>query len=83
MDIWIHPHAEERMAERGATAREIKEVVEEGRQFPAKFGRVGFRHNFSFNTTWRNKKYKTKQVEVIGSKEQDVFVIITILVKYF
>jgi len=32
---------------------------------------------------WRGKKYKTKQVEVFAVKENDDFVVITVIVKYF
>ncbi|MDP3185945.1 MAG: DUF4258 domain-containing protein [Anaerolineales bacterium] len=43
MAIRFHPHALERMAERGASEEEVRATVESGEQFPAKFGRVGFR----------------------------------------
>jgi len=83
MEIWIHPHAKKRMAERGAAGREVNETINEGEQFPVKFGRIGFRRNFSFNGKWRQHRYKTKQVEIIGIKEKNTFVVITVLVKYF
>jgi hypothetical protein len=44
----IHPHARERMRERGATEEEIRKTVEEGEKFTANFGRTGFRRNFNF-----------------------------------
>jgi len=83
MNIKIHPHAKERMEERGATEEEIIKTVEEGENFPVKFGRMGFRRNFTIEGIWRGKKYKTKQIEVYGVKEKDDFIVITILVKYF
>ena len=49
MKVDIHPHARERLAERGATEAEVMATVEGGEQFPAKFGRAGFRRNFAFN----------------------------------
>lgn len=49
MVIRFHPHAHERMKERGATEDEVKSAIKEGEQFPAKFNRTGFRRNFSFN----------------------------------
>ena len=48
MAIRIHPHAKERMKERGATEDEVVATIEKGECFPAKFGRTGFRRNFSF-----------------------------------
>ena len=41
MNIKIHPHVKERMEERGATEEEIIKTVEEGENFPVKFGRMG------------------------------------------
>ena len=61
MAITIHPHAKERMQERGATEKEVIKTVEQGEKFPAKFGRTGFRHNFLFEGRWRGKKYNTNR----------------------
>lgn len=69
MVIRFHPHASERMKERGATEDEVKAAVEYGEQFPAKFGRVGFRRNFLFESVWREKHYRTKQIEVYAAGE--------------
>jgi len=60
MTIQIHPHARERMEERGATKDEVIKTVERGERFPIKFGRTGFRHNFLFKGKWRGKRYNTK-----------------------
>lgn len=46
MVVHFHPHARERMRERGTTEDEVRATVEQGEQFPAKFGRTGFRRNF-------------------------------------
>ena len=46
--VRLHPHAWERMQERGATEEEIQATVAQGEQFPVKFGRTGFRRNFQF-----------------------------------
>ena len=83
MKVILHPHARQRLKERGATRYEVEETVEEGEQFPAKFGRIGFRKNFPFNDSWLGKRYKTKQLEVYGVREVENFVVITIIVKYF
>ena len=42
MAVRIHPHARQRMRERGATEEEITATVEQGEQFPVKFERTGF-----------------------------------------
>ena len=51
MKIEIHPHAQQRLLERGATSDEVIQAVVDGEEFPAKFDRTGFRKNFSFETT--------------------------------
>lgn len=60
MHYIIHPHARERMAERGITEEDIATTLAQGEQFPAKLGRKGFRRNFPFDKTWRGKIYHTK-----------------------
>jgi len=50
MAVRFHPHALERMIERGATEDEVKAAIELGEQFPARFGRTGFRRNFPFDS---------------------------------
>jgi hypothetical protein len=81
--IKIHPHAIERLKERGATENEINITVESGEMFPAKFNRTGFRHNFDFNSFWNNKLYQNKQIEAYAVKEDNAWLVITIIVKYF
>lgn len=83
MGIHIHLHATERMEERGVTKNEIIETIQKGEVFPAKFGRMGFRHNFIFEQEWKNKYYSTKQVEVYAVKEDEDMVVITVISKYF
>ncbi len=60
MAVRLHPHARERMEEHGTTEDEIRATLEGGEQFPAKFGRSGFRLNFPFVGTWRGRPYKRK-----------------------
>lgn len=75
--VRLHPHAKERLIERGATEDEVITTVENGEVFPAKYGRAGFRRNFSFDGIWRDKHYKFKQLEVYAVREnnkwQDIF----------
>lgn len=78
----LHPHAHGRLAERGATEAEVIATVEAGECFPAKFGRTGFRRNFTFDGTWRGRQYATKQIEAYAV-EEDGWLVISFLVKYF
>lgn len=60
MAVRFHQHALDRTRERGATEDQVKATVEQGEEFPAKFGRSGFRRNFTFAEEWRGKYYATK-----------------------
>lgn len=71
------------MHERGATEDEVKKTVASGEQFQAKFGRSGFRLNFPFGGEWQGKRYETKQIEAYTVREDDDWLVITIIVKYF
>ena len=79
----IHPHARDRMAERGAIELEVAKTVTDGEQFPAQFGRQGFRRNFISQGDWRGKPYLTKQIEAYGVFEDGDWLVITVIVKYF
>jgi len=81
--IKLHPHAKERLVERGAAEQEVIATVERGETLPAKFGRTGFRRNFSFNGTWRGRHYSTKQVEAYAVTEDDDWIVITVITRYF
>lgn len=79
----IHPHAAQRAKERGAELNEITDTVTTGEQIPAKFERTGFRKNFDFNSEWNNKHYSTKQIEAYCVKQNNDWLVITVIVKYF
>ena len=83
MTVRLHPHALERSIERGAQEQEIVETVEHGEQFPAKYGRTGFRRNFSFDNEWRGKKYLTKQIEAYTVSEGADWLVITVVTRFF
>lgn len=83
MAVQLHPHAAERIVERGIFREEAIETVEHGEQYPAKFGRSGFRRNFEFDSEWRGKHYLTKQVEVIAVREGDDWIVVTAIARYF
>jgi hypothetical protein len=83
MAVYIHPHALDRMSEPGATGDEVTATVENGERFAAKFGRVGFHHNFTFGGHWNGRPYGTKQVEAYAVEETDGWLVITVIVKFF
>jgi hypothetical protein len=83
MAIRFHPHALERMAQRGATEQEVIVTVETGERFNAKFNRTGFRRNFTFEKQWQGKHYETKQVEAYAVKEDDDWLVISVITRYF
>ena len=83
MAIRYHPHALERMKERGATEDEVETTVKQGEQFPTKFNRIGFRRNFPFNDTWRGKYYENKQIEVYAVTEGADWLVISLITRYF
>jgi hypothetical protein len=71
------------MGERGTTEHEVVATVVAGERFPAKFGRTGFRRNFIFRGEWMGRKYASKQVEAYAVPEEDGWLVITVLVKFF
>lgn len=79
----LHSHARERLLERGATEAEAITTVQEGERFPVKFGRVGFRRTFACDGRWRGRLYTAKQVEAYAIEEDDGWLVITAIVKYF
>lgn len=83
MAVRFHPHALERMAQRGATEKEVRDTVAKGERFEAKFGRSGFRRNFMFEKQWQGRYYKTKQIEVYAIHEDDDWLVISIIARYF
>ncbi len=83
MIINFHPHALERMAQRGATQKQVIETVEAGERFEAKFGRIGFRRNFLFEKHWRNRYYKNIQIEVYAVMESKDWLVISVITRYF
>jgi len=82
MKVRLHPHAQDRLQERGAVKEEVVTAVEYGEQFSAKYGRTGFRCNFPFDAEWRGSRYSTKQIEAYAI-EEDGWLVITVIVKFF
>ena len=83
MVIQIHPHALERMEERLASIDEVYATIEQGESFPAKFGRTGFRRNFVFDSQFRGKHYFHKQLELYAVFENEGWLVITVITRFF
>ena len=83
MAVLLHPHARERMVERGATEAEVIAAVEAGERFSARFGRTGFRRNFRFDSVWRGRYYGTKQIEAFAVQEGNNWLVITVITRYY
>lgn len=81
--VKLHPHALQRLPERGTSEEEVIDTVLRGEEFPAKFNRTGFRLNHQFDGIWRGKSYNNKQIEVFAVYENDYWLVITIIVKYY
>jgi len=83
MSVRLHPHAVDRLRERGATEEELVATIELGERFPAKFGRTGFRRNFPFDHEWRGRRFGTKQVEAYAVREGGDWLVISFITRYF
>src|SRR4051812_28964864 len=44
-------------ARAGVSEDEVTATIREGERFAAKFGREGFRRNFSYDSLWRGRRY--------------------------
>ena len=83
MKVSLHPHAQQRLLERGALESEVIATVQSGERFPAKYNRTGFRRNFPYNQSWRGKIYATKQLEIYAVEESGAWLVITVITKFF
>ena len=84
MTVRLHPHARDRLKERGATPAEVIHTVRHGRRARAKFGRTMFSHLFPYNAQWHGNFYASKRVEAFAAKEPDAtWLVITVIVKFF
>jgi len=82
MRIQIEPHTLERAEERGATAEEIEDVIQNGFTIPARKNRFAKGKIYSFDRARLGKFYKQKRIEVIYLVENDVIVTVTVFVFY-
>ncbi len=83
MKINIHPHAAQRMRERGATAARVRQTIRSGHRSPAKFGRIAFRQVFSFGRTWNGRRFAKQQIDVFAATIPDGWLVVTVIVKYY
>jgi hypothetical protein len=81
--VRLHPHALERLSERGVTEDEVVATVQAGESFTAKFGRTGFRRNFRFDSIWRGRHYATKEVEAFAVREGEDWLVLTVVTRYY
>ena len=65
MEITVIEHAQERMAERGATFMEVRQVVRAGQAVNAKVGRKAKEMVLDYDDTWLGKQYARKKVKVV------------------
>ena len=84
MKVTLHPHAVQRLSERGATRDEVVYTVKHGASEPAKFGRTKFTHTFAYNRKWLGAHYRRKTIEAFAAEDDHGdWVVVTIVVKFF
>jgi hypothetical protein len=81
--VVIHPHARERMEERGVTCEEVLETIGSGFISSARFGRMRYMRTYDYCGFWRGKIYQHKQIEAYCVDEESDVIVITVVVKYF
>ena len=81
--IQISLHAREQMLERGVEEHEVIKAIQEGDREPARKNRVMYRKNIQFNSVWRQRRYRIKQVAPVVAKESDRLVVVTVYAFYF
>lgn len=77
------PHARDSMRKRGASAEEVKEVIDSSKWQETKKGRFEAKQDFPHNAEWNGKFYKTKQVNPVFVVEDGAIVVITVFAFYF
>jgi hypothetical protein len=83
MKIRIHPHAAQRIRERGTTVAQVRETVLTGSRAAAKFGRTKFSRVYPFGKRWNTKHYANQQIEAFAATMPDGWLVVTVIVKYF
>ena len=79
----LHAHLAARMAQRGVSADEVEEVVNDG--WPAtdaKPGMEGCVKVFPYNGEWEGKLFAEKEVVVYFKRADDRIVVLTVKARY-
>ena len=82
MNIQIEPHTLQRAEERGTNIEEIRIVLEQGNEIPARGNRKAKAKVFTFKKERLGKFYEEKRVEVIYIEEADTIITVTVYVFY-
>jgi len=82
MKIQIDPHTLERAKERGASIKEIRNVILTGFSVPAKQGRMGKAKIYPFNKKRLGKYYEQTRVEIFYTIEDNTIITVTVYVFY-
>jgi len=79
--VRFHPHAIERIHERGTNEKEVTSAIQNGETFSAKFGRTGFRRNFRLKVIGEASIMKPNNLEVYAVEEGEGWSVITVITK--
>lgn len=82
MKIQIEPHTLHRAEERGTNIEEIRIVLEQGTEIPARGNRKAKAKVFTFKKERLGRFYEEKRVEVIYVEEENTIVTVTVYVFY-
>lgn len=82
MKIQIDPHTIEKANERGASEKEIIDVLTSGEQLSGKYNRLGKSKVFHFNKQRNGKHYQEKKIEVYYVIENKTMITVTVYVFY-
>ena len=82
MNIQIEPHTLQRAEERGTNIEEIRIVLEQGNEIPARGNRKAKAKVFTFKKERLGKFYEEKRVEVVYIEEADTIITVTVYVFY-
>jgi hypothetical protein len=83
MQVELHPHASERLGERGATPAEVIDTVLHGEHFLCKIPSYGLSQVFVYNGIWRDQTYSRKEVEAIAVEIPTGLLVLTVITRFF
>ena len=78
----FHPHALNRMRERGVLRREVRQAIISAQPKPGPFGRTHFQKVFAIKGKWIKTRYHKKQIDAYATNENDRWLVISVNVKY-